>query len=85
MRSVFVYTTSYCPYCQSAKALLNKLSIPFQEIDASDPSTRQMLVEKTGRRTVPQIFFGEESIGGFDDLNALHHTGKLFESLEGND
>ncbi len=83
MKPVRVYSTRVCPYCVRAKLLLEARGIPFQEIDVSDdPDTRAWLVQATGRRTVPQIFIGDEAIGGFDDLSALDRAGKLAPKLQ---
>jgi glutaredoxin 3 len=83
MKHVRVYSTRVCPYCVRAKLLLEARGIPFEEIDVSDdPEARAWLVQATGRRTVPQIFIGDESIGGFDDLSSLDRTGKLAPKLE---
>ncbi len=70
---ITVYTTTYCPYCTFAKDFLTRKSLPFIEIDVTgDTSLREALVLKSGgRTTVPQIFIGEVSIGGYDDLVAL--------------
>lgn len=82
MRPVRMYTTQVCPYCVRAKALLKQRDIPFEEIDVSrDDAKRAWLVETTGRRTVPQIFIGDEAIGGFDDLHALDKSGELTKKL----
>lgn len=82
MQPVRVYSTKICPYCVRAKMLLNERSIPYEEVDVSnDPDKRAWLVETTGRRTVPQIFIGEEAIGGFDDLRELDRTGELSKKL----
>lgn len=82
MRPVRMYTTQVCPYCIRAKALLKSKDIPFEEIDVSrDDEKRAWLVQATGRRTVPQIFIGEEAIGGFDDLAALDRAGELARKL----
>jgi len=81
MKTIRIYTTSYCPYCTAAKSLLRAENLSFEEIDASDVKTRHMLVTLTGRRTVPQIFFGDESIGGFDELNRLKQSGALYSAL----
>lgn len=77
-----MYSTRVCPYCVQAKSLLNQRGIPFEEIDvAGDHAKRQWLVEATGRRTVPQIFIGDEPIGGCDDLHALDRSGELQKKL----
>lgn len=82
MRPVRMYTTQICPYCVRAKALLGQRSIPYEEIDVSrDHEKRAWLVEATGRRTVPQIFIGDEPIGGFDELRALDLSGELAKKL----
>jgi len=66
---VDVYTTQTCPYCFAAKSLLTEKGISFNEYDVSfDRAMRENLMDKTGRRTVPQIFFNEKHIGGFVDL-----------------
>ena len=78
MKPVLVYTTDYCGYCVSAKALLNSKNIPFEEIDVSkDQALRLEIAQRSGRRTVPQIFIGDESIGGFMELKALSDNGQL--------
>jgi glutaredoxin 3 len=78
MKPVVVYTTNYCAYCVAAKSLLTTKEIPFQEVDVTnDPTMRQELVQRTGRRTVPQIFIGDEPIGGFTELKALSDRGQL--------
>jgi glutaredoxin 3 len=79
MAPVEIYTTRYCPYCVSAKALLNRKGIPFTEIDVSGNwELRQKMVERAhGRMTVPQIFIGAVHVGGSDDLHALEAARKL--------
>jgi glutaredoxin 3 len=75
---VHVYTTPSCPYCVRAKRLLEARGIPFVEIDvAHDDVLRAEIMERTGRRTVPQIFIDERSIGGFEELAALDEAGEL--------
>lgn len=79
MANVEIYTTRYCPYCISAKALLNRKGIDFTEIDVSgDPERRMKMVERAnGRMTVPQIFIGTTHVGGSDELHELERAGKL--------
>lgn len=77
MAKVTVYTTPYCPYCSRAKLLLKSKSVDFEEIDVSDDDLRQKLVERTCWQTVPQIFIGEEFVGGYDELQALEDDGRL--------
>ena len=83
MESVKVYTTRVCAYCSQAKSLLKKRSIPYEEIDVSnDDDKRAWLVSVTGRRTVPQIFIGDDPIGGSDELHALDRSGELAKRLK---
>jgi len=77
-----MYSTMVCPYCIRAKLLFRERGIAYEDIDVTgDSKARQWLVERTGRRTVPQIFIGEESIGGFDELRALDRSGELTKKL----
>ena len=74
-----MYSTGVCPYCQMAERLLASKGISEIEkirIDL-DPVKRDEMMEKTGRRTVPQIYIGEKHVGGFDDLSALDRAGGL--------
>jgi glutaredoxin 3 len=83
MRKVKIYTTTYCGYCRRAKALLNRLNIPYEDINVdNDDEKRDWLVEVTGEHTVPQIFFDDEPIGGCTDLEDLHRSGKLMQRLQ---
>lgn len=79
MQPVAIYTTRICPYCMSAKRLLDKKGVSYQEIaiDTSDEKYREMLSRSNGMRTVPQIFIGDLHVGGSDDLHALDKAGKL--------
>jgi glutaredoxin 3 len=73
-----VYTRSSCGYCTSAKRLLDDKGVAYEEIDTTGkPDLRAWLQQATGRSTVPQIFFDERSIGGYDDLAALDRRGEL--------
>jgi glutaredoxin 3 len=80
-----MYTTKVCPYCIAAKRLLNKKGAAFEEVDVSfDSAKREELVKLSGgRMTVPQIFIGEQHIGGCDDLYELEASGKLDALLSG--
>ena len=76
---VLMYSTAVCPYCNMAERLLKAKGIDEIEkirIDL-DPEQRALMMEKTGRRTVPQIYIGDTHVGGFDDLSALDREGKL--------
>lgn len=79
MRKVVLYTTPTCGYCIRAKRLLSSKQVPFEEIDVSgDFRLRQEMVQKAhGKMTVPQIFIGDEHIGGCDELYDLEHAGSL--------
>lgn len=78
MKPVTVYSTRVCPYCMLAKRLLGNKGVSYQEImvDQSD-SLRAEMMQRSGRRTVPQIFIGDRHVGGFDDLAALDRAGQL--------
>ena len=81
---IVMYSTTYCPYCIRAKMLLKSKGYAFEEIDVSgDDEKRAWLVRVTGRRTVPQIFIGEQSVGGFDDISALDRRGELDRMVRG--
>ena len=83
MAEIKIYTTRYCPYCHAATALLTDKQVPFEEIDVTgDPQARADLAQRTGRRTVPQVFIDGASIGGYDDLSALDRSGRLDELLQ---
>lgn len=79
MARVMMYSTGVCPYCQMAERLLRSKGVA--EIDKVrvdlDPDRRVEMMERTGRRTVPQIYIGETHVGGYDDLAALDRAGKL--------
>ena len=78
MAQVRIYTTSYCPYCRAAKALLRKKTVQFEEIDVTDDPQLRAEMEKLSRRmTVPQIFIDGKPIGGYDDAQELDASGEL--------
>ncbi|WP_415897114.1 glutaredoxin 3 [Neptuniibacter sp. QD72_48] len=78
MPSVEIYTMSYCPYCIAAKRLLKKLGWQFNEIEITGkPKVKTTMVQRTQRRTVPQIFVNNQHIGGFDDFSAYVQEQKL--------
>jgi glutaredoxin 3 len=79
MAKVLMYSTAVCPYCVRAEQLLNRKGINEIEKIRVDlqPELRAEMMEKTGRRTVPQIYINGEYVGGFDDLAALDHAGGL--------
>jgi glutaredoxin 3 len=82
MTPVIVYSTTWCPWCDRAKALLNARNIPFDDVNIeTEPDFRQKLADLTGGYTVPQIVIGEKPIGGFRELRALDASGELSDLL----
>lgn len=79
MAKVTVYTMQYCPYCESAKKLLQSKGAAFEEIklEMDDDAAWTRLEKQTGFKTMPQIFIAEKFIGGYNDLAALDRNGKL--------
>lgn len=78
MQTVLVYTSRPCGYCNAAKSLLEQIGVAFEERDLTGDSTARMdLMERSGQRTVPQIFVGEVHVGGFTELRAMHSAGEL--------
>ena len=77
-RPVTVYTTGWCPFCMRAKALLQRKGVAFTEIDVeSRRELRQEMIERSGRRSVPQVFIGDHHVGGSDELAELDASGEL--------
>jgi glutaredoxin 3 len=85
MSQVKMYVTGYCPYCTMAERLLRSKGV--QEIEKIrvdlEPHLRTEMMERTQRRTVPQIYIGDTHVGGFDDLSALDRAGGLDPLLKG--
>lgn len=79
MACIEIYTTRFCAYCRSAKALLSRKGLAFSEIDVTgDQEERSRMVQRAnGRMTVPQIFIGATHVGGFEELHSLERAGKL--------
>lgn len=83
MQNVVMYATGFCPYCQRAEMLLKQRGVETIDkirIDV-DRTKRDEMIERTGRRTVPQIYIGDTHVGGSDDLAALDKAGKLLPLL----
>lgn len=84
-----MYTTKWCPFCTMAKRLLAAKGVAVDEVAVdTDPQRRSEMMERSGRRTVPQIFIGEKHVGGFEEIAALEHKGELdplLASVEGDD
>jgi glutaredoxin 3 len=76
---VIMYSTGWCPYCDRARALLQRKGVSVSEFKVDeDPAHRETMLKRSGgRRTVPQIFIGDRHVGGFDDLYALDKAGEL--------
>lgn len=82
MNIVEIYSKNSCPYCQRAKALLTNKDIEFKEYEIStDAALQQQMQERSGRRTVPQVFINNKHIGGSDELSAANTSGLLDELL----
>lgn len=79
MPKITMYCTAVCPYCVAAERLLKSKGV--ETIDKIrvdlEPQLREEMIDRTGRRTVPQIYIGETHVGGFDDLSALDKAGGL--------
>jgi glutaredoxin 3 len=83
MPQITLYTTLICPYCYRAKRLLKRKGVAFQEIAVDrDPAQFDIMVNRSRRYTVPQIFIDDRAIGGYDDLAQLDARGELDALLE---
>jgi glutaredoxin 3 len=81
---ITVYTKQNCPFCVRAKRLLDGKGVAYEEVDVEGKDDlRIWLAETTGQKTVPQLFAGERSLGGFSDVDALDREGKLDPILRG--
>lgn len=85
LKKVEIYTTKWCGFCLRAKSLLSKKNIAYTEFKVDgDPTLRSHMMQRAnGGRTVPQIFIGDEHVGGSDELHALERAGKLDAMLAG--
>lgn len=78
MSNIVIYSSANCPYCDRAKQLFDQKGAKYTEIRVDlDPQQRDVMIERSGRRTVPQIFIDDQHIGGCDDLMALAMSDKL--------
>lgn len=78
MKKILIYTAHRCGYCVMAKRLLDNKNVIYTEINVDEQAEmREKMMQKTRRRTVPQIYIGDFHVGGFDDLYALNKAGKL--------
>ncbi len=78
MPDILIYTSTICPYCIMAKRLLDKKGAHYKELNVdTDPKLREEMMQRTKRRTVPQIYINNYHVGGFDDLHALETSKEL--------
>ena len=84
MKSVTIYTGPLCNYCEAAKRLLTRNNVDYKEINIAtvDGAMDEMISKANGKRTIPQIFFDEKHIGGYDEVRALEKENKLQELLK---
>ena len=84
MKSITVYSGPMCNFCDAAKRLLSRNNLNYDEIDISTKEglRDEMTKRANGRRTIPQIFFDDYHVGGYQELRELEKTGKLLSSLE---
>ena len=84
MKKITMYTGPFCNYCEAAKRLLARNNATYNEIDISkdDGAMDEMIKKANGKRTIPQIFFDEEHIGGYDEVRALEKDNKLQDRLK---
>lgn len=82
MNDIDIYTKTYCPFCKRAKALLDAKGVSYRELEVStDQALQQQMRDRSGRRTVPQVFINNRHIGGSDDLIEANNSGLLDELL----
>lgn len=78
MNQIEIYSTDHCPWCTRAKSLLRAKGLDFEEINISSDQARALeMIERSGRRTVPQIFIDDEPVGGFDELSKMNLPDRL--------
>jgi len=84
MKSVTIYTGPLCNYCEAAKKLLARNSVEYKEINiaTTDGAMDEMIAKTNGKRTIPQIFFDDQHVGGYDDVRALEKENKLQDLLK---
>ena len=84
MKNIVIYTGPFCNYCDAAKRLLTRNNATYNEVDISkvDGAINEMIKKANGKRTIPQIFFDDQHIGGYDEVRALEKENKLQEMLK---
>ncbi len=81
-KDIVIYTKDYCPYCKRATAFLKRKKLDFKEVDVThDQEAFDPVIERTGVKTVPQVFVDDEFIGGYDDMVALKKAGTINEKF----
>ena len=84
MKNVTIYTGPYCNYCDAAKRLLTRNNVQYKEINVAEVNGAkdEMIKKANGKKTIPQIFFNDEHIGGYDEVRALEKENKLKDLLK---
>ena len=84
MKNVIIYTGPFCNFCDAAKRLLERNNVTYKEIDIAkvDGAMDEMIAKANGKRTIPQIFFDDQHIGGYDETRALEKENKLQDLLK---
>ena len=84
MKNITMYSGPMCAFCEAAKRLLTRNNAPYNEIDISkvEGAMDEMIKKANGKRTIPQIFFDEQHIGGYDEVRALEKENKLQDLLK---
>ena len=84
MKKIIIYTGPFCNYCEAAKRLLNRNNASFKEINIAtvDGAKEEMIKKANGKMTIPQIFFDDQHIGGYDEVRVLEKENKLQEMLK---
>jgi glutaredoxin 3 len=81
---IVLYVAGWCPFCVRAQGLLTKKGLAYRVVDVDeDPKSREEMIVRSGRRTVPQIFIADKHLGGCDDLFALEGSGELDRLIQG--
>lgn len=77
-KPVFLYIKASCPFCRMAESLLTEKGVAYDKVDISEvPERRDEMIERSGRKTVPQVFIQDQPVGGFDELAELERSGRL--------
>ena len=84
MKNIIIYTSPFCNYCDAAKRLLTRNNASYKEINIAtvDGAKEEMIKKANGKMTIPQIFFDDQHIGGYDEVRALEKENKLHEMLK---